>query len=256
MPQFAANLSMLFNEVPFLDRFAAAHDAGFDAVEFLFPYAHSAEEVAGRLQDNNLTQVLFNAPPGDWDGGERGIAALPDRVSEFRDSIGLALDYARALDCKTLHVMAGLVADGANREAMLSCYIDNVRYAADQCIDAGITVALEPLNVYDVPGYLVSRLNQIADVIEQVGRPNVGIQFDFYHVQIMQGDLARHFEQYFDLTAHVQIAGVPERHEPNTGEVNFAYLFQLMDRLGYNGHVGCEYRPRGNTVDGLSWLFD
>ncbi len=256
MPQFAANLSMLFNEIPFLDRFAAAHDAGFEAVEFLFPYAHPVAEVAGRLQDNALTQALFNAPPGDWEGGERGIAALPDRVSEFRDSIGLALEYARALDCKTLHVMAGLVADATNRDAMMACYIDNVRYAADQCIKEGITVALEPLNVYDVPGYLLSRLDQIAAAIAQVGRPNVGIQFDFYHVQIMQGDLARHFEQYLDQTAHVQIAGVPERHEPNTGEVNYAYLFQLMDRLGYDGYVGCEYKPRGNTVDGLGWLFD
>lgn len=256
MPQFAANLSMLFNEVPFLDRFKAAHDAGFDAVEFLFPYAHTVGEVAGRLQDNGLRQVLFNAPPGDWEAGERGTAALPDRVAEFRDSIGLALEYARALDCKTLHVMAGLVPEGADRDALLSCYIENIRYACDECIKAGITVSLEPLNVYDVPGYLVSRLDQLADVIEQVGRPNVGIQFDFYHVQIMQGDLARHFEQYLDLTAHIQIAGVPERHEPNTGEVNYAYLFQLMDRLGYDGYVGCEYKPRGNTLDGLGWLFD
>lgn len=256
MPHFAANLTMMFNEVPFLDRFAAARNAGFDAVEFLFPYAHSPSEVGARLTENGLTQALFNAPPGDWDAGERGIAALPDRVSEFRQSIDRALEYARALNCKTLHVMAGLVGEADDRDAMMACYIENVRYAADQCRGEGMTVALEPLNARDVPGYLIGDLATVARAIDMIDRANVGIQFDFYHAQITGGDLARRFEQYLPKTVHVQIAGVPERYEPNTGEVNYPYLFLLMDRLGYEGYVGCEYKPRGHTLDGLGWLFD
>jgi len=256
MPLFAANLSMMFTEVPFLDRFKAARDAGFGAVEFLFPYAHSAPDVAARLKDNGLEQALFNAPPGDWDAGERGIAALPDRVAEFRESIDKALEYAHALDCKTLHVMAGLVPDPAARDDMLACYIENIRFAADRCQAEGVTVALEPLNSRDVPGYLMPTSAAVMDVIETVGRPNVGLQFDFYHIQIMEGDLARRFEALLDDVVHVQISGVPERHEPNTGEVNYPYLFNMMDRLDYTGFVGCEYNPRAGTLDGLTWLFD
>ncbi|MCK5778120.1 MAG: hydroxypyruvate isomerase family protein [Rhodospirillales bacterium] len=256
MPMFAANLTLMFNEVPFLDRFAAAREAGFEAVEFLFPYAHPAPEVAARLADNGLTQALFNAPPGDWDAGERGIAALPDRVSEFRESIDKALEYARALDCRTLHVMAGLVPDPAMRDEMLACYVDNIRFAADRCEGEGVTVSLEPLNSRDVPGYLMLTSAAIAEALERIDRPNAGLQFDFYHVQVMEGDLARRFEAMLDDIVHVQISGVPERHEPNIGEINYPYLFNLMDRLGYTGYVGCEYNPLGDTRDGLSWLFD
>lgn len=256
MPLFAANLSLMFTEVPFLDRFKAARDAGFDAVEFLFPYAHPAPEVAARLKDNSLTQALFNAPPGDWDAGERGISALPDRVPEFRESIDKALEYARALDCKTLHVMAGLVSDAADPDEMLACYVDNIRFAADRCQAQGIVVSLEPLNSRDVPGYLMPTSAAVAEAMQGIQRPNVGLQFDFYHVQIMEGDLARRFEAMLDDIVHVQISGVPERHEPNTGEINYPYLFNLMDRLGYTGYVGCEYNPRAGTLDGLGWLFD
>lgn len=256
MPHFAANLSMMFTEVAFMDRFKAARDAGFDAVEFLFPYAHPTDEVATALKDNGLTQALFNAPPGDWDAGERGIAALPDRVSEFRESIDKALTYARALDCRTLHVMAGLMPSPEMRDEMLACYVENIRFAADRCQAEGITVALEPLNDRDVPGYLMPTSAAVADAIKMIGRPNVGLQFDFYHVQIMEGDLARRFEAMLDLIVHVQIAGVPERHEPNTGEINYSYLFNVLDRVGYIGFVGCEYNPLGTTLDGLGWLFD
>lgn len=256
MPMFAANLTLMFNEVPFLDRFAAARDAGFEAVEFLFPYAHPAPEIAERLAANGLTQALFNAPPGDWDAGERGIAALPDRVAEFRESIDKALEYARALDCRTLHVMAGLVPDPAMRDEMLACYVENVRFAADRCMGEGVTVSLEPLNSRDVPGYLMPTSAAIAAALELIDRPNAGLQFDFYHVQIMEGDLAKRFEAMLDDVVHVQISGVPERHEPNIGEINYPYLFNLMDRLGYTGYVGCEYNPLGDTRDGLRWLFD
>lgn len=256
MPHFAANLSMMFTEVDFLDRFKAAHDAGFDAVEFLFPYAHPAAEVATRLKDSSLTQALFNAPPGDWDAGERGIAALPDRVTEFRESIDKALEYARALDCRTLHVMAGLMPVPEARDEMLACYVENIRFAADHCQAEGITVALESLNSRDVPGYLMPTSAAVVDVIERVGRPNVGLQFDFYHVQIMEGDLARRFEAHLDDIVHVQISGVPERHEPNIGEINYPYLLNMLDRIGYMGFVGCEYNPLGTTENGLGWLFD
>ncbi len=256
MPMFAANLTLMFTEVSFLDRFAAAREAGFEAVEFLFPYAHSAPEVAERLAENGLTQALFNAPPGDWDAGERGIAALPDRVAEFRESIDKALEYAHALDCRTLHVMAGLIPDPAMLDDMLACYVENIRFAADRCEGEGVTVALEPLNSRDVPGYLMPTSAAVADALERIDRPNAGLQFDFYHVQIMEGDLAKRFEAMLDDIVHVQISGVPERHEPNIGEINYPYLFNLMDRLGYTGYVGCEYNPLGDTRDGLRWLFD
>lgn len=256
MPHFAANLTLMFTEVPFLERFGAAKDAGFDAVEFLFPYAHSPDEVGEQLNANELTQALFNAPPGDWDAGERGIAALPGREDEFKESIATAVEYARALKCSTLHVMSGIVADESQREGMFKVLEGNLQYAADICSNEGITIALEPLNARDVPDYLIGDLQTAADVIERVGRPNIGIQFDYYHTQITEGDLATHFSEYFDQIVHVQISGVPERHEPNIGEINYGYLFQMMDRQGYLGFVGCEYNPIGRTQDGLGWLFD
>ncbi len=254
MPRFAANLTMLFNEVPFLARYDAAAAAGFQGVECLFPYVEPAAAIAERLAAHGLAQALFNLPPGDWDAGERGIAALPDRVDEFRDSVDVALAYARKLRCPTLHVMAGLVPEGADRDAMHRTYVDNLRYAADVVADDGIDLCIEPLNDRDVPGYFLPRIDLAAEIVAEVERPNVGLQFDVYHVQIMDGDLASRIERHMPMIRHVQIAGVPERHEPDTGEVAYPYLFELFDRLGYAGWVGCEYRPRGTTLAGLGWL--
>jgi len=254
VPRFAANLTMLFNEVPFTERFAAAAAAGFGGVECLFPYAHPADELAGLLAAHGLQQALFNLPPGDWDAGERGLAALPGREDEFRASVATALAYARALRCPTLHVMAGLVPEGADRVAMHATYVANLRHAADAVADDGITLVIEPLNDRDVPGYFLPRIDAAAAIVAEVDRPNVGLQFDCYHVQIMDGDLATRLRRHAGLIRHVQIAGVPERHEPDTGEVAYPYLFGLLDELGYAGWVGCEYRPRTTTVAGLGWL--
>lgn len=254
MPNFAANLTMMFNEVPFLDRFQAAKDAGFEAVEFLFPYDHTIPEVAARVQAADVKVALFNMPPGDWAAGERGIAALSDRKEEFQVGVTRAVEYARALDCKTLHLMSGLVSDAQERDSMLETYAGSLRFAADACQEIGATVVIEPLNNRDVPGYLIYDVGTAQSLVDTVTRPNVGIQFDMYHVQIMEGDLAKRFEAHLDDICHVQIAGVPERHEPSIGEVNYPYLFQMMDRLGYQGYVGCEYNPRGVTQEGLDWF--
>jgi hydroxypyruvate isomerase len=254
MPRFAANLSWLFNELPFPDRFGAAAAAGFRGVECLFPYAHPVDELAGRLAEHGLAQALFNLPPGDWDAGDRGLAALPERGDEFRDSVDVAVGYARRMRCPTLHVMAGVVPEGGDRVAMRKTYVANLRYAADVCADDGIDLAIEPLNDRDVPGYFLTRIDEAAEIVEEIERPNVGLQFDCYHVQIMEGDLARRLERHIGIVRHVQVAGVPERHEPDTGEVAYPYLFDLLDRLGYAGWIGCEYRPATSTVAGLGWL--
>lgn len=255
MPNFAANLTMMFTELPFLDRFQAAKDVGFKAVEFLFPYDFAVPDVATRVRDVDVEVALFNMPPGDWAAGERGIAALPDRTEEFQVSVDRAVEYARALECRTLHVMSGIVPDNLERDVMLRTYTENLRFAADACREIDAKVVIEPLNNRDVPGYLVPDVGTAQSLVDSVDRSNVGIQFDFYHVQIMEGDLAKRFEAHLDDIKHVQIAGVPERHEPNTGEVNFSYLFEMMDRLGYEGYVGCEYNPRHGTYEGLDWLF-
>jgi hydroxypyruvate isomerase len=254
MPRFAANLSMLFSEHSFLERFGAAAGAGFEAVEYLFPYDFAKEELAERLAAHGLTQALFNLPPGDWAAGERGIAGLPGREGEFQDSVGLALDYARALGCKRLHVMAGLCPEGADRERHLTTYSENLRFAAEAFAPFGIMALVETLNSRDVPSYLLPRLADARQVIAAAARPNIALQFDFYHVQIMEGDLARRFEENLERIGHVQIAGVPGRHEPDVGELHYPYLFQRMDELGYRGWVGCEYRPRAGTLEGLGWL--
>jgi len=254
MPKFAANLSMMFTEVPFLDRFKLAANAGFSAVEYLFPYAHPAEEIAERLDQFALTQALFNLPPGDWDGGDRGIAGHPGREYEFKASVETALSYAKTLGCKTLHCMAGITARGVDRDTAWACYIANVRYAAEQAQTLGITIVLEPINSRDMPGYLLAMTHDARKAIESVGASNLGLQLDFYHCQIMEGDLAVHLRENQDITRHIQIAGVPERHEPDVGEINYPYLFSQIDALGYDGFVGCEYRPRGKTEDGLGWF--
>lgn len=254
MPKFAANLTMMFNEVPFPQRFAAAAKAGFQAVEFLFPYDHAPHEVAQWLDENGLTNALFNMPPGDWAKGERGLASLPGREAEFRAGVARALEYAQALGTKRLHAMAGLVPAGADRQRHRAVFIDNLRYAARELAAHGITLLIEPINPRDMPGYFLSSQGEAHAIREAVGEPNLQVQLDFYHAQIVEGDLAVGLRKHFAGVGHVQIAGVPERHEPDEGEVDYAYLFRLLDELGYEGWVGCEYRPRGRTEDGLGWM--
>ena len=249
MPRLAANLTTMFTEAPFLDRFAAAAVAGFAGVEFLFPYDHSAQAIAERLAAAGLQAVLFNLPPGDWTGGERGLAALAGREEEFRRSVEVAIGYARALGVPRLHAMAGLEADGADR----ATYVANLRHAAARLADHGLILLIEPINRRDMPGYLLHRWDQAVAVQEEVGAANLLLQADLYHLQIIGGDLARTLERDIGRIGHVQIAGVPDRHEPDGGEVCFAYLLRLLDQLGYDGWVGGEYRPRGRTQDGLGW---
>jgi len=261
MPRFAANLSMLYNEVDFLDRFSAAASDGFTAVEYLFPYDYAPSQLADLLRTNGLQQVLFNAPPGDWQAGERGIACLPGREDEFRAGIARTLDYARALDCPRIHVMAGLAPPDAQADALHTTYIANVRHAAQQAAPHGIDILLEPINERDMPGFFLNRQEQAHALLKQIGEPNVKVQMDLYHCQIVEGDLAMKIRR--DLPTgrigHIQIAGVPERHEPDVGEIHYAYLFTLLDELGYDGWIGCEYRPARGTAphatrDGLGWL--
>ncbi len=254
MPQFAANLSMMFNEVPFLDRFAAAAAAGFRGVEFLFPYDHPKEEVAGKLRAAGLTQVLFNTVPGDWGKGERGLACIPGREAEFLAGVDKALDYARALGCATIHCMAGLRPPGVADERLDATYLANIGEAARRAAGHGVTVVIEPINTRDIPGFYLNYQRQARGLIERIGAGNLKLQLDLYHCQIMEGDLAVHIRDFADITGHVQIAGVPERHEPDVGEINYPYLFEALDRTGYSGWVGCEYRPRGRTEDGLGWF--
>jgi hydroxypyruvate isomerase len=261
MPRFAANLSMLYNDVEFLDRFAAAARDGFKGVEYLFPYAYTPEQLAAQLQAHGLSQVLFNAPPGDWDAGERGLACLPGREAEFRAGIAQALVYAKALNCPRIHVMAGLLPAGQSREALRATYVANVRWAAELAAGQGVDILLEPINERDMPGFFLNRQDQAHALVAEIGAPNVKVQMDLYHAQIVEGDLAMKIRRYLPTGAvgHVQIAGVPERHEPDIGELNYPYLFRLLDEQGYAGWIGCEYRPsRGTaahaTSDGLGWL--
>lgn len=253
MPKLAANLSMMFQEQAFLDRFEAAAAAGFEAVEFLFPYEHDAATIRRRLDAAGLKQVLFNLAPGDWQKGERGCAALPGREAEFEAALAQALDYADALGTPRLHVMSGLVPDGTRREDCTATLIANLKRAAPVAAARGKTLIVEPINTRDIPGYFLNYQAQARGIIEAVGAPNVRLQFDLYHCQIMEGDLAQHLRDYLDIIEHMQIAGVPGRHEPSVGEINFRYLFDLIDELGYQGWIGCEYRPKGNTLDGLAW---
>ncbi len=254
MPKFAANLTMMFTERPFAQRFAAARAAGFDAVEFLFPYEFEPQAIAGWLKESELQNVLFNLPPGDWAAGERGLASLPGREAAFKESVALAIDYARVLGTKRLHMMAGLVPAGAVMAEYEQTYLTNLRYAARACAPHGIGVMIEPINTRDVPGYFLNTQAHAHALRVQSGEPNVKVQMDFYHVQIVEGDLAMTFKKYVDGIGHIQIAGVPNRHEPDDGEIHYPYLFALLDELGYEGWVGCEYRPRGLTEAGLGWF--
>jgi hydroxypyruvate isomerase len=253
MPRLSANVSMLFTERPLLERFAAAAESGFAACEFLFPYAESRGEVAAALKDSGLELALFNLPPGDWDAGERGLAGLPERRREFEESLELALHYAEKLPTPRLHAMAGVLPPGANTQAALETYVDNLRTACDAAAKRDLQILIEPLNLRDMPGYLLPTSEMARQVLREVDRPNLAIQFDVYHAQIMEGDLTRRLEALLPEIGHIQIAGVPERHEPDTGEVDYAHVFRLLDALGYEGWVGCEYRPRGTTEEGLGW---
>jgi 2-dehydrotetronate isomerase len=254
MPKFAANLSMLYTEHAFLDRFAAAAADGFKAVEYLFPYEHPAADIAARLKTHGLQQVLFNAPPGDWAAGERGTACLPGREAEFREGVGRAIEYARALGCPRIHLMAGLAPDGADRAVLRKTYLANLTWAAAQAQD--IDFLMEPINTRDIPRFFLNRQDDAHAVVLEVGAPNLKVQMDLYHCQIVEGDLAKKIEMYLPTgrVSHLQIAGVPERQEPDIGEINHPYLFALIDRLGYDGWVGCEYRPKGSTSAGLGWM--
>ena len=261
MPKFAANLSMLYPEFDFLDRFEAAARDGFKAVEYLFPYAFQARDIAARLQANGLQQVLFNAPPGDWDGGERGLACLPGRAAGFRSSIGQALDYAGALGCSRIHVMAGLLPADSEREALFATYVANLRWAAEQAARQGVEVLIEPINTRDMPRFFLNRQDHAHEVLAAAGAANLKVQMDLYHCQVVEGDLAMKLRRYLPTghVGHVQIAGVPDSHEPDRGELNYDYLFSELDKVGYAGWVGCEYRPRagmqaGGTSAGLDWL--
>ena len=254
MPKFAANLSMMFNEHDFPNRFAAAAKAGFDAVEFLFPYDYSPAEVAQWHKENTLKNVLFNLPPGDWAAGERGIAALPGREAEFRAGVAKAIDYALALGTPQLHMMAGLVPAGSDMAIHRKTYLENMKFAAQALAKHNLNLLLEPINTRDMPGYFLNTQVQAHELRVESGEPNVKVQMDFYHAQIMEGDLAETFKKYFKDIGHTQIASVPKRNEPDDGEVNYPYLYQLLDEMGYEGYVGCEYRPKGKTEDGLAWF--
>ncbi|MDQ1079217.1 2-oxo-tetronate isomerase [Pseudoroseomonas cervicalis] len=254
MPRFAANLSMMFQELPFLDRFAAARAAGFEAVEFLFPYDFPASEIAARLADHGLQQVLFNAPPGDWANGERGTAALPGRRQEFRDSIRRALDYATALSCPRLHVMPGIAPQGVAHDTLTATYGANLDWAAEECAKAGVKPVIEPINQRDIPGLFLKSLDQAAAIIDAIGPERLGLQFDLYHCQVSEGDLVKRVEKHLPVIAHMQVADVPGRNEPGTGEVAWDYVFRRIDALGFRGWIGCEYRPQGETLAGLGWF--
>jgi len=257
MPRFAANLSMLYTEHDFLDRFAAAAADGFEAVEYLFPYAWPAAELAARLRAHGMEQVLFNAPPGDWEAGERGLACLPGRSDEFRRGfVERALPYAQALGCRRVHVMAGLVPAGVPREGLRAHYLANLAWAAQTAASDGVEVLIEPINPRDMPGYFLSRQDEAHAIVQEVGAPNLKVQMDLYHCQIVEGDLSSKLRQYLPTgrVGHLQIAGVPQRHEPDLGELNYNWLFGLLDELGWTTPIGCEYRPCAGTREGLGWL--
>jgi len=253
MPKFAANLTMLFNELPFLDRFAAAKNAGFGGVEYLFPYDFEKGVLAEHLQQYGLTQVLHNLPAGNWGAGERGIAILPDRVAEFRDGVGRAIAYAKALGCRQLNCLVGIAPNDADPDSLRAVLIDNLRYAANALAKEQIRLLIEPVNTRDIPGFYLTGTEQAVQIISDVGSENLFIQYDIYHMQIMEGDLAPTMKKHLDRIAHIQLADNPGRGEPGTGEINYPFLFRTLDEIGYRGWIGCEYKPKTTTVEGLGW---
>ena len=253
MTKLAANLTMLFNEVPFLDRFEAAARAGFKAVEFLFPYPYGARDLSERLKANQLELVLHNLPAGDWDAGERGIACHPNRVQEFRDGVGTAIAYARELGVRQLNCLAGIVPQSVTRQDAQATLVDNLKFAAAALKNEGMRLLIEPINTFDIPGFFLSHTAQAAALIEAVGSDNLFIQYDIYHMQRMEGELANTIRNHLPLIGHVQLADNPGRNEPGTGEINYQYLFGQLEALGYDGWIGCEYKPRAGTEAGLGW---
>ncbi len=253
MPKFAANLTMLFNEVPFLDRFERAAKAGFTAVEFLFPYAYRPEEIRARLQAHGLQLVLHNLPAGDWDAGERGIACLPDRIDEFRDGVARAVEYATALGVGQLNCLAGKAPIGASDDVLRRTFVGNLKVAAAELKKAGLKLLIEPINTYDIPGFYLSRTAQAVAILDEVGADNAFVQYDIYHAQRMEGELAATVQKHLARIAHIQLADNPGRHEPGTGEIHYPFLFAHLDRIGYRGWIGCEYKPAADTEAGLGW---
>jgi len=254
MPRFAANLSMLFTEGPFLDRFKTAREAGFDAVEFMFPYEFKASDIAAALKDNGLDLVLHNLPPGDWAAGDRGTACDPGRVQEFRDGVEKAIDYARALGCPKLNCLAGKLPGGVAPEKARGVLVENLRYAAERLAAANVGLLIEPVNSRAIPGFFVDRPSLGFSIVSEVGSPNLKVQYDIFHAQVMEGDLANTMEREWASIGHIQIADNPGRHEPGTGEINYPFLFKRIDELGYKGAIGCEYNPATTTAAGLGWL--
>ena len=254
MPKFAANLSMLFNEVPFMERFAAAKAAGFEAVEYLFPYAYDKQDLAQALKTSGLQQVLHNLPAGDWDAGERGIACHPDRVTEFREGVQRAISYATTLGCPQVNCLAGKLPTGVSPVAAQACFISNLVYAAAELKSAGIRLLIEPINTYDIPGFFLNRTAQAAEIQDAVGSDNLFIQYDIYHAQRMEGELAATAQKYLARIGHIQLADNPGRNEPGTGEINYAFLFKHLDAIGYQGWIGCEYKPATTSTAGLGWV--
>jgi len=254
MPRFAANLTMLFNEVPFLDRFEAAANAGFTAVEFMFPYAFSAQDIRQRLDDNGLQLVLHNLPAGDWDAGDRGMACNPHRVDEFRGSVARGIAYAQTLGVHQLNCLAGIAPTGVSAAQLHDTFVSNVAYAAEQFKAAGLRLLIEPINFYDIPGFYLNRTEQAITVLDAAAADNAFVQYDIYHAQRMEGELAATVAKHLHRIGHMQLADNPGRHEPGTGEINYAYLFEHLDRIGYAGWIGCEYRPSASTTAGLAWI--
>jgi hydroxypyruvate isomerase len=254
MPKFAANLTMLFTEHAFLDRFYLAAKSGFKAVEFLFPYAFDPGEIKRRLEANGLELVLHNLPAGNWDAGERGIACHPDRTDEFREGVEKAIEFASALGVRQLNCLVGKAPGGVPEDVLRRTVVDNLRYAADALNKVGLRLLIEPINTYDIPGFYLNRTVQAASLLVEVGAENAFIQYDIYHAQRMEGELASTIEKYLPRIGHIQLADNPGRNEPGTGEINYPFLFAHLDRIGYQGWVGCEYKPATTTVEGLDWL--
>ena len=254
MPKFAANLTMLFNEVPFLDRFEMAAKSGFKAVEFLFPYPFPATDIMQKLDQHQLTLVLHNLPAGDWEAGERGIACHPERKEEFRAGVAKAIEYAKVLGVHQLNCLAGKIPTGSDITVVHATFVENLRYATSELKKANLRLLIEPINTFDIPGFFLNTTHQAIDILSEVGADNLFVQYDIYHAQRMEGEIANTIEKNLAKIAHIQLADNPGRNEPGTGEINYAYLFKFLDRLGYSGWVGCEYKPATSTEAGLGWI--
>ena len=254
MPKFSANLTFLFNELPFMERFEAAAKAGFKAVEYMAPYPYPADEIKAALQANDLVQALFNLPTGDWDHGERGMACIPGREAEFKEGVAKAIGYAQALDCRKINCLSGKLPVGVPRDVATATMIGNLKFAAAELKRYGIMLVTEPINSFDIPGYFVNRTSEALSILDAVGSDNLLVQYDVYHAQRMEGELGNTLTNYLSRIGHIQIADNPGRNEPGTGEINYAWILKHIDAIGYDGWVGCEYKPKTTTVEGLDWM--